>query len=126
MKSYENLWIIFLWEQTDNAGKTKLPTIVNIVQLFGICIPLFILLTRFYGFGIEAIAWSIFVSNAIDAILSIIFVIYAVIDLKSKSVIEENNNEKLFAAITALEKLTTCADNEVAANSKSFRTCLLS
>ncbi|MBR0031138.1 MAG: hypothetical protein IJP61_02455 [Treponema sp.] len=28
--------------------------------------------------------------------------IYAVIDLKSKSVIEENNNEKLFAAITAL------------------------
>ena len=82
--------------------KTKFPTIVNIVKLFGIRIPLFILLTRIYGFGIEAIAWSIFASNGADAILSVIFVLHAVVDLKRVSAIEESNNEKLFAAISAL------------------------
>ncbi|MBQ8014157.1 MAG: MATE family efflux transporter [Treponema sp.] len=82
--------------------KTKLPTIVNIVKLFGIRIPLFILLTRVYGFGIEAIAWSIFASNGADALLSVIFVLHAVVDLKRVSAIEESNNEKLFAAISAL------------------------
>lgn len=84
--------------------KTKLPTIVNIVKLFGVRIPLFLLLTRIYGFGIEAIAWSILVSNGMDALLSIVFVIHGIIDLKHTSAIEASNNDTLFSAITALGK----------------------
>ena len=84
--------------------KTKLPTIVNIVKLFGVRIPFFLLLTRLYGFGIEAIAWSILASNGVDALLSIVFVIHALFDLKRTSAIEASNNERLFSAIKALGK----------------------
>ena len=82
--------------------KTKLPTIVNIVKLFVIRIPLFLLLTRVFGMGLEAIAWAILASNGADALLSVIFTIYAVKDLKKSSAIEATNNEKLTDAIKLL------------------------
>lgn len=102
-------WAVF-FDAIDNAlcgflyarKKTKLPTIVNIVKLFGIRIPLFLLLTKIYGFGIEAIAWSILVSNGADALMSVIFTIHSVHDLKKSSAIEATNNERLSSAITLL------------------------
>ncbi len=84
--------------------KTKLPTIVNVIRLFFVRIPVFLLLTRVYGFGIEAIAWSILAANGMDAFLSLIFAISAVRDLKCTSKIEKTNNEKLTLAISALGK----------------------
>lgn len=84
--------------------KTKLPTIINIAKLFAIRIPLFLLLTKAFGLGIEAIAWSIFVSNCADALLSIIFAVHAVRELRRTSAIEATNNEKLHSAIVMLGK----------------------
>lgn len=82
--------------------KTRLPVIVNIMKLFVVRIPLFLFLTRVWGQGIEAVGWSIYISNGVDGLLSAIFVIYAIIELKRISAIEASNNEKLTAAITAL------------------------
>lgn len=102
-------WAVF-FDAIDGAAcgflyarkKTKLPTFVNIAKLFGIRIPFFLVLTRVYGFDIEAIAWSILVSNGADALLSLLFLWYALTDLKKVSAIEASCNEKLSLAITAL------------------------
>lgn len=84
--------------------KTRLPTVVNVVKLFCIRIPLFLILTRVFGFGIEAIAWSILAANAVDALLSVLFAVFAVKELKKNARIEQTNNERLTVAIGALGK----------------------
>ncbi len=104
-------WAVF-FDAIDGAAcgflyarkKTKLPTFVNIARLFAIRIPLFLLLTRVFGLGIEAIAWSILVSNGADALLSLLFLAHSVPELKRQSAIEATNNEKLALAIEALAR----------------------
>ncbi len=94
------------------AKKIKYAAFVNVMQLFLVRIPCFVILTRFYGFGIEASAWAILVSNGFDALLSVIFVVYMIQKLR-KSECKISANEKLLKAISLLGKWDATDENIV-------------
>lgn len=85
--------------------KTKLPTIVNFIKLFVVRIPLFLLMTRILGMGIEAIAWAILLSNMFDAVMSVFFLIRGRRSFAKAVRQEESANSRLRSAIQALGRL---------------------
>lgn len=103
----------FIFAATDSAccgflyamKKTKLPTIINFVKLFIVRIPLFLLLTRVYGMDIEAIGYSILLSNMFDAVMSVIFLIQGRKAFRKSVQKETTANARLANAIRALGRL---------------------
>lgn len=85
--------------------KTKLPTIVNFLKLFVVRIPLFIFMTRVYGMDIEAIGYSILLSNMFDAVMSVIFLIQGRNAFRKTVQKETRADARLTNAIRALGRL---------------------
>ncbi len=85
--------------------KTKMPTIINFMKLFAVRIPLFLIMTKVLGMDIEAIAWSILLSNMFDAVMSVIFLIRGR-SVFVKTVMQETNvNARLTEGVRALGRL---------------------
>ena len=85
--------------------KTKLKTVSSFLQRFVIRIPLLYFLINHFGFGIEAIALSILISNIGATLFTIISYLYISRTYERKLKENEHAETRLIDAVRALGRL---------------------